>query len=146
MVVKCFTETDMRILITAVLAATAALPAFADGNARWYCRNMDMEISCSDDTCQAADVHTPMVIHLSPEELSLCAYTGCWTGQPSETVSSGRLQTFVAIALPFSTSPDSFADVSVTVDTETGTATVMVAGQYAHPATCTRAGLKVTIE
>ena len=136
----------MRILIISLLAGVAALPAFADKTDRWNCRNVDLEISCTTDTCKVSEGHTPIDIHLTPSDISLCAYTGCWTGPPSEVISSGRLQIFTGAALPFSNRLDTFADVSVTIDTETGAATVMVADQFATPAICTRTGLKVTIE
>ncbi len=131
----------MRPLAILILACSAALPALADGHNRganegWNCRNYEMEISCNGGICEAAEAHTPMDIHLTDEEISLCAYTGCWVGETDAVIRSGRFETYVGDALPFTTSPGSKTDGSITVDVETGIATVIIADVYAQPLTC----------
>lgn len=129
----------MRHAIALAILAIAALPASAGGGETpegWNCRNLQAEISCDGETCNVAEAFTPMDIHLTDTELSLCAYTGCWTGAASSVTRTGRFKTYVGSGLPFSTRQEHLANASVTVDTNTGTATVLVANMYAHPATC----------
>ncbi len=128
-------ELTRNILIAATAIAVPAL-ALADG-ASWNCRNVDLEIGCGGGKCTVAEAHTPMDVHLGVGGISVCAYTGCWEGAPAAVVRSGGFVTFIGAALPFSTNPDSVADIAVTVDTASGVATILVAGLYATPAICT---------
>ena len=121
--------------VACLVAVTAlALPVVAEG--QWVCRNYQYEISCAEETCTASGSHTPMEVHLSAEEMDVCAYTGCWNGRPVSVVHSGRFETYTGLGLPFSTRPKASADVVVTVDREREVATILVGGLYAHPATC----------
>lgn len=129
----------MRSALIPLALAAIALPASAGGGddgAGWNCRNLQLEISCDGETCMAAEAFTPMDIHLTDTQLSLCAYTGCWVGAPTAITQSGRFITYAGSGLVFSTQTDSITDAVVTVDTATGTATVLVADTFAHPATC----------
>ena len=51
-------------------------------SADWFCRN-DLEIQCSDTSCEATDRQEFTTMHLSFKangEFMVCAYTGCWEG------------------------------------------------------------------
>ncbi len=123
--------------LAALASGSSALAGGASvGANNWTCRNVDVEIACDADGCEAASAHTPMAVSVSPSTLSVCAYSGCWEGRTSGWLKSGRFQTFSASDLPFSTDHGDPADVSVTVDTATGIGTILVSGRYAHPARC----------
>lgn len=62
--------------------ASVAVPAVGADAEQWRCRNTDFEVDCSDGKCQLSDSFTPMDIYVSAEHVSICAYTGCWEGQP----------------------------------------------------------------
>lgn len=49
----------------------------------WQCRNASAEISCDQKTCDInQDGFTPFDISTNGKnELSVCAYTGCWDGK-----------------------------------------------------------------
>jgi hypothetical protein len=131
----------MRSLTRLGLCAVAAALAVAgEVNAAavtaWHCRNADVEIGCHDGRCAVAEAHTPMDVHVDAGSLRVCAYTGCWAGAPAAVLASGPFVTFSATALAFSTAPADRADISVTVDTRSRVATILVAGRYATPATC----------
>lgn len=125
-------------LLAAMAFATPALAAEDSSSAGWSCRNVDFEISCDEEKCEAAEAHTPMAIDLHENRMSACAYSGCWAGVPDVVVRSGRFETHAASDLPFSTAADAdmAADVSATIDIQSGTGTILVAGLYAHPMIC----------
>ncbi len=102
----------------------------------WNCTNSDLEVSCSAKKCKVATAHTPMDIMVSASKMRICAYSGCWSGSPSMVAQSGVFETYVGTALPFSTSPESLADASVTISKSTKIATVLIDGLFATPATC----------
>lgn len=103
----------------------------------WTCTNQDLEISCDDNGCQASEAFTPMSIFVSTDEISVCAYTGCWEGEPTSIHSaSHRFEVYTGESLPFSTAPESTASASITVDRESGIATLIVADIFAHPMLC----------
>ena len=126
--------TILLLLTTVSAVSFAKMPAPAPG---WNCKNADLEVSCNDEKCKVSDDHTPMDVHVSQSEMSICAYTGCWTGTPSAVVRSGGFETFTGLSLPFSTNPDSPANISVTVNRTTRVAMVLVEGVFANPALCT---------
>ena len=66
----------------AAILLVMAVPAVAAEAEQWKCRNTDFELACSEGKCEVSDSFTPMDINVSAEELSICAYTGCWTGEP----------------------------------------------------------------
>lgn len=128
----------MRVFLAASASLILAMPVMAEeASDGWTCRNVAVEIACTAEECSVSDGHTPMSVTISPSEISACAYSGCWEGVPSASMQSGRFQVVTGSALPFSTDPDYLADISVTVDTNTGIATILISGQYAHPARCT---------
>lgn len=128
----------MRRALTLTWLAIGAVSsgAMAQNDTGWNCRNLAYEIGCDESGCKLSDAHTPMDIYLSGDAMEVCAYSGCWTGAPSYTRRGGQFEIWTGYNLPFSTREDWVANVSVTVDTETGIANVLVSGMYAHPAKC----------
>lgn len=113
--------------------AALNLPATSTG---WTCRNNDLEIGCDETGCEVSTTHTPMDITVDHQEMSVCAYSGCWSGNPAAVTSSGSFLTFTGVDLPFSTAPEDRRDIAITIETTSRVATILVAGQYANPATC----------
>ena len=75
----------IRATVGIAVFLSFALPgvATASGTQQWNCRNTDFGIVCFDTgKCEVADSFTPMDITVSPDELSICAYSGCWEGKP----------------------------------------------------------------
>lgn len=122
----------------AVIGLSLGMGLLAVAQPDWQCRNLDAEISCTAGECVTAGDHTPMDVHLSDDEISVCAYTGCWEGQLSGVLHSGQFKTYTGLDLPFSTQPDGEADISVTIDVENSVGTLIVPGLFAHPVTCER--------
>ena len=127
--------THFKIVILAALCA-APVAAFAETLPSWNCRNMDFEISCSAEGCKAAEAFTPMDIHLSGDEISLCAYTTCWTGAPTAVQSAGGFVSYVGAGLVGAVDASDLMDAAVTIEIASGAASVLVAGRYATPAHC----------
>lgn len=127
------------VLALSVLVGAFCSPAMAGGgdeDTGWNCRNYSFEIGCEGDTCTAADAFTPMDIYLTETHMTLCAYTGCWEGAPDTVSQAGRLITFTGQGLDFSTRDNWPADAVVTLDTQSGTGTILVVDLYAQPITC----------
>ena len=125
------------LLSLGIAALCPSMLAQADaGSPGWACRNLQFEIGCSGGTCSASDDFTPMDVHVSREEMDVCAYTGCWAGRPSVAAVAGGIEVFAGQDLAFSTSPDSTADIAVSIETKSGAATILVGGTFATPATC----------
>lgn len=129
-----------KMALLGILSALLSSPIMAQVDtpvSAWACSNLDVEITCDAVGCQAADSFTPMSVSLSTEEISVCAYSGCWQGAPISAHWAGkRFQSFTAESLPFSTAPDTGADIAITIDTQTGVATLLVAEIFAHPMRC----------
>jgi len=128
----------MRVILP--LAVTAPLAAFAADDTIWNCQNLDFEISCTDGACAAADAHTPMDIQVSHDEISWCAYSGCWAGATSATVASGRFQTYHGLAMENAADPSYIVDVAIMIDTVSHAASIMAADLFTTPAICTPEG------
>ena len=124
-----------RPLLAAFFLGAFAGVAGADGHA-WNCSNLDFEISCDSKGCTQTAPHTPMDIQVSADMLTVCAYTGCWSGAPTATVWAGGLLTVTGTGLT-SQSGQGEMSASVSIDTGDGVATVLVAGLFATPAICT---------
>jgi hypothetical protein len=123
-------------LLTLSLAAFAPVAGMAGDGSSWNCRNTDFEISCADGKCTAAKAHTPMDIHVSRDEINWCAYSGCWTGPSSATVTSGPFVSFHGLALKNDPDPAYVVDVAIIIDTRSGAASVMASDLFTTPATC----------
>lgn len=126
----------LSALLPTLIIAQADTPMSA-----WACSNQDVEITCDGRGCQASYAFTPMSVSLSREDISVCAYSGCWQGVPISADWAGkRFQIFTAESLPFSTAPntvaDTGADIAITIDTQTGIATLLVSELFAHPMRC----------
>lgn len=128
----------LELLVLAFLGATReGMPADA-----WSCRNQ-VEVWCAADGCAAtnSDEFTPMDITASANgDLSVCAYTGCWSGKARVARAEGRWL-WAGDGLPFSTSADgATADVTLVIVARDGVGFVR-AGGLATPVLCTRAPL-----
>lgn len=74
--------------LCAVFLLTPALALCAE----WHCRNQDMEVSCSQKKCEAAEAFTPVDVTVSDLGLmSVCAYSGCWNGKGKVLKSGSHL-------------------------------------------------------
>lgn len=106
----------------------------------WNCRNQ-VEVWCTADGCAATnpDEFTPMDISADAAGyLSVCAYTGCWSGKASVARAEGRWM-WATDGLPFSTSQDGAkANVTLVIIARDGVGFVR-AGGFATPVLCTRA-------
>lgn len=126
----------IEIALAVLLGATReGLPPDA-----WTCRNQ-VEVWCTADGCAATnpDEFTPMDISADAAgDLSVCAYTGCWSGKASVARAEGRWM-WAGNALPFSTSQDgATAEVTLVIVARDGVGFVR-AGGLATPVLCTRA-------
>lgn len=103
----------------------------------WSCQNNDVEISCDQDGCDiATDEFTPMDLTLDSDgKISLCAYSGCWTGEAAEISTAENYFTVIGTALPWSGTEAGTADISATLNMKTMVATVLT-DEFAHPMTC----------
>jgi hypothetical protein len=122
--------------LTLPLAVIVPFAAFAADDDGWNCTNADFEISCGDGKCTLADAHTPMSIDVSADEISWCAYSGCWTGPTSAAVTSGPFVSFHGLALENSTDSNYIVDVAIIIDTRSKSASVMASGLFTTPAIC----------
>lgn len=122
--------------MTLPLAALVPLAASGADDSGWNCTNADFEISCGDGKCTLAEAHTPMNIDVSSDEISWCAYSGCWTGPTGAKVTSGPFTSFHGLALENSTDSSYIVDVAVIIDTRLNSATVMASGLFTTPAIC----------
>jgi len=135
------TKTPARkIALVGILSVLLPTPIIAEIEtplSAWTCSNLDLEITCDGMGCQASETFTPMSVSLSAEDISVCAYSGCWQGAPSSVQwASKRFQTFTAESVPFSTAPNSMADIAITIDRQSGVATLLVSDAFAHPMRC----------
>ncbi len=124
----------MKPLIALAVSGLLALPALAAAET-WTCRNMELEISCAEG-CTVSEEHTPVDIFVSAEEMSICAYSGCWEGAPRLVERVGAIETYVGEDLIWSGVTEDRATIAVSVDTENSVATVLIPGLFAMPATC----------
>lgn len=124
------TQPGLIAMLVAAMTTTAA--AQAEG---WNCRNLDLEVTCA-ETCEVYDSHTPMDVFVSPTEMTVCAYSGCWEGVPNLVHKSGSLSTFIGEELTWTGGTEGSASASVSIDTEAEIATILIPGLFATPATC----------
>jgi hypothetical protein len=105
----------------------------------WRCRNQ-VEVWCAADGCAATDPDefTPMDISADAGgALSICAYTGCWTGDANVARANGRWL-WAGDAFSFSSSPEGEkSDVTLMIVARDGVGFVR-AGGLATPVLCTR--------
>ena len=105
----------------------------------WNCRNQ-VEVWCAADGCAATkpDEFTPMDIAADASgDLSVCAYTGCWTGKAEVVRADGRWL-WAGDDLTFTTIPEGEkGDVTLVIVARDGVGFVR-AGGLATPLLCTR--------
>ena len=124
------------MFLTLPLMISAPAQAIAGEDGSWSCRNTAFEITCAEGACKAAEEHTPMDVHVSKDEISWCAYSGCWTGVPSASVTSGSFLAFYGFVQREGSAMADGVDVAVTIDTVSNGASIMAAGIFTTPATC----------
>ena len=125
----------IEIALALMLAASReGLPADA-----WTCRNQ-IEVWCAADGCAAAnpDEITPLDITADAKgELSVCAYSGCWSGKAKVARAHGRWL-WAGDDFPFSSSEArETADVTLLIVAHEGVGFVR-AGGLATPLLCSR--------
>jgi hypothetical protein len=129
---------DKRAVFSSVMSLLALSGCTSTSPGEWSCQNADFEISCSDNTCIQSDGFTPMSITLSAGNMNICAYSGCWDGPPTRVDTTGRFVSFVANDLPWTQPTGEAGAASISIDIETGAATVLIADTFATPAICER--------
>lgn len=126
----------LEIVFAAMLGASReGLPPDA-----WRCRNQ-VEVWCAADGCAATgpDEFTPMDISAEASgDLSVCAYTGCWSGKAKVARAAGRWL-WAGDGFAFSSSTDrEKTDVTLVIIAREGVGFVR-AGGLATPVLCERA-------
>lgn len=105
----------------------------------WSCRNQ-VEVWCAADGCAATspEEFTPLDISADADgALSVCAYTGCWSGKARVARAGGRWL-WAGDGLPFSPSiGGAAADVTLVILARDGVGFVR-AGGLATPLICSR--------
>lgn len=133
--IRTYKKYIVSLCIVASLAGCTSRPLPA---LEWSCRNNDAEISCHEGNCvvTAPSEFTPMELTFSTDgKLSLCAYSGCWSGKTDKMLTAGNYFSVIGLALPWSGTAVSPADISVTINMKTNTATIQTS-DYAQPMTC----------
>ena len=85
---------SLLAMITVLLLPANAIAA---DSANFTCANRAAEIRCGDGTCEIVmpeDGFTPMQLTRTDELLTLCAYSGCWSGPVALTHTDDQV-TFV---------------------------------------------------
>jgi hypothetical protein len=82
---------------------------------------------------------TPMELTFDTDSrLSLCAYSGCWSGQADAISTTGHYVTVIGLNLPWSGADGVPTNISATLDMTTAIGTLLT-DEYAHPMTCQKA-------
>jgi len=128
--------TILTVSIFAVLTGCTSPPS---PPMEWSCRNTVAEISCQDGACDVAmpGDFTPMELTLDEDGgMSLCAYSGCWSGKAEKISTTGNYFYAVGLGLIWSGTKGAPEDISATLNMKTMVATVLT-DSYAHPMVCT---------
>ena len=117
--------------------ALLATPALADP---WRCRNPELEVSCADGRCTAAEAggFTPMDIAFDERGgLSACLYSGCWEGQATVSGDDRYLLLVLrdAVFSPQLGDEPVRGELALLFDREDRVATLM-AGGFVQPLAC----------
>jgi len=126
------------IFLVSILAVLTGCTSPPTPSMEWSCRNIAAEISCQEDSCDVALAgdFTPMELTLDADGgLSLCAYSGCWSGKAEKVSTAGNYFSVIGIGLPWSGTDGPPADISVMLNMETMVATLLT-HDYAHPMIC----------
>ncbi len=128
----------LSILTISILAVLVGCTSPPTPSMEWSCRNITTEISCQEGICDVALTgdFTPMELTLDADGgLSLCAYSGCWSGRAEKVSTAGNYFSVIGIGLPWSGTNGTSADISVMLNMETMVATLLT-HDYAHPMIC----------
>jgi len=129
-------EYILTLCIVTLLAGCTSPPA---PPMEWSCRNTVVEIFCQDGLCDVAmpGNFTPMELTLDEDGgISLCAYSGCWSGKAEKVSTAGNYFSVIGLGLPWSGTGGTPTDMSATLNMKTMVATLLT-DDYAHPMTCT---------
>ena len=91
-----YSKAFVRLVAMAAVLALPARAIAADGTS-FTCFNRVAEIRCGDGRCEIVtpdDGFTPMQLTRSRDVLTLCAYSGCWSGPVAATHTDDQV-TFV---------------------------------------------------
>lgn len=82
----------------------------------WNCTNKDMEIQCHGGKCEITDEFTPIYVSVNSIDghMSVCAYSGCYTGTGVVTINKSHLL-FSGLIL---TSADNSDGIMIAIDTD----------------------------
>lgn len=75
--------TDIFRILAVTSFLAAPVPVLAGAEQGFSCSNPVMEIRCADGRCDFIapdDGFTPMQLRRTQERLTICAYSGCWSG------------------------------------------------------------------
>lgn len=104
-------------------------------SAEWNCRNQDMEISCSQQKCEASEAFTPMEVSVSDFGfIAVCAYSGCWEGK-GKVLKSGSHIIISANKLKWSGASPNQANFIFGLD-KTDNVAVIKGSNFAMPLIC----------
>ena len=108
-----------------------------EGNEAWHCENA-LEVHCDEQECSVSDDFTPTRVTLTDRgELTLCAYSGCWSGAATRAIDD-RYVVALAGGLMRSSPAEDATDrtpASLTIDRESGMGTMLGMG-FAQPVNC----------
>jgi len=123
---------SFRRLAAGVLAASGlfAAPVSAQAGFTASCRNTAAEIRCGSGACEVeTQSFTPMQLSLSRQSITLCAYSGCWSGPVDLHRTRGDL------VLLHANLEKGEGGIAVVYDRQAKVATMMWGG-FAHPMGC----------
>jgi hypothetical protein len=121
--------------LCAVFLLTPALALCAE----WHCQNQDMEVSCSQTVCEAAEAFTPIDVTVSDlGSMIVCAYSGCWSGK-GKVLKSGAHVIISANKLKWSGTSPNPATFIVGLD-KTDNIAVIKGSNFAMPLICKSGG------
>jgi hypothetical protein len=125
----------LLMLIYASLVSCTSSPTPA---IEWSCRNPFVEIACQGQDCTVAlpGDYTPMELTLdSFGGISLCAYSGCWSGKAEAISMTGNYFSVIALGLPWNGTVGAVSDISATINMETAIA-IIITSDFAQPMSC----------
>ena len=123
------------ILVSAAFFAWSGVAAAQD----WSCSNTEFEISCADGACDAAESFTPMSVSVGRENIQICAYTACMSGEVTSYSQAGDLVLFATDKLVHENplySVDGVGNAAIVIDETTGGA--LIHSVFQTPMMCTR--------
>ena len=130
---------SLRLLVIAIISFVS-ISLSASELVGWKCTN-DIEVMCSNKGCGVGqgDDFTPVDVSLYVDgSMSVCAYTGCWSGK-GFVLNDGSFTIYTGKGFKFSTAPNSenSEDVIVVIDRRDNVA-VMKNSVFSQPLICTK--------